>query len=829
MDEGKTPSRQGRGSKLENQLKLTTVSSKKQLKLIDYLTKTAEWYQILFDCTNDAVFIHSRNTDGSAGKYIEVNDIACKLLGYTREELHKMTPSDIAASGNKSDSLARRQKLTAEKRLVFETELVKKNGSHIFVEISSNLFDFQDKSIVIATVRDITNRKQAEEALRESEQWYRHLFESANDAIFVYKRKSEQEPGTYTDVNSIACKRLGYTKKELLKMSPLNIIAPERLNRHSELRKKLLAEKHIVTETIHITKDGRRIPVENNSHLFDIKGQNFVLVISRDITERKQTEEKLSKAYEEVEKRVELRTAELHKANNALLEEINERKMVEKALHESEKNFRNSLDNSPLGMAISHEIEGFLYVNKALLDIWGYSSLEELNAVPFKKRYTEKSCEVLRNWINRRDRHEPVTDDLEVRIITKSGEIRDLHIFRREILWNGKSQSIVIYHDITERKMASEQLRNSAMLWQSTFDAISDAICLLDIDNRILRCNKSMIDITGKPEEEIQGKSCWKVVHGSETHVKDCPFDRMKHTLQKETTVIEQDSRYLEVVAFPQFDESEKLMGGVHIISDITERKLAEKEIENKNDQLLQKTKELENANIHLQDVDRLKSIFLASMSHELRTPLNSIIGFTGILLQGLVGELNEEQKRQLNIVQGSSTHLLSLINDVLDLSKLEAGKIELTLEEFSFDSLIKEVLDIFIPMINMKRLNLANSYPKGIKLHSDQRRIKQVLINLLSNAVKFTDKGSITVKAELKDGYLEIGVKDTGIGISKENINRLFQPFQQVDIALTKKHEGTGLGLYLSKKLANFMGGDITVKSEFGKGSEFVYTIKYQ
>jgi len=215
-------------------------------------------------------------------------------------------------------------------------------------------------------------------------------------------------------------------------------------------------------------------------------------------------------------------------------------------------------------------------------------------------------------------------------------------------------------------------------------------------------------------------------------------------------------------------------------------------------------------------------------MSHELRTPLNAVIGFTGIMLQGLTGEINDEQRQQLTMVKSSADHLLCLINDVLDISKLEAGKFELITADIKLDDLLTEVLNTVSPMANLKKLPINTDIQEAICLHSDSRRIKQILINLLSNAIKFTEKGSIKISTKLKDKTtLEFKVTDTGAGITSTDLKRLFQPFQQVNSDLTKSQDGTGLGLYLSKKLANLMGGDITASSEYGQGSQFVFTLQ--
>jgi len=243
------------------------------------------------------------------------------------------------------------------------------------------------------------------------------------------------------------------------------------------------------------------------------------------------------------------------------------------------------------------------------------------------------------------------------------------------------------------------------------------------------------------------------------------------------------------------------------------------------------KTRELQQANIKLKEADRLKSVFLASMSHELRTPLNSIIGFTGILLMGMTGELNREQEKQLTIVKNSANHLLSLINDVLDISKIEAGKIQLSHEEFKLDTVVDDVVETLSSQVNAKGLELHAAVPEGITLYSDMRRVKQVLMNLVSNAVKFTHEGRIDITVEpLPGDRLEINVADTGIGIEEQAVNKLFLPFQQVDMTSTRQYEGTGLGLYLSKHLLTLLQGDIRVTSQYGKGSTFtvVLPLKY-
>lgn len=239
---------------------------------------------------------------------------------------------------------------------------------------------------------------------------------------------------------------------------------------------------------------------------------------------------------------------------------------------------------------------------------------------------------------------------------------------------------------------------------------------------------------------------------------------------------------------------------------------------------VLERTAELAAAKERAESADRVKSTFLATMSHELRTPLNSIIGFSGILEQGLAGPLNPEQARQMGMVRASARHLLDLINDVLDISKIEAGELHVNCEEFPLPEVLERVLATIQPLAEKKGLILQGRFPPDPgRIRSDRRRVEQILINLLGNAVKFTDQGEVTLLVRAEPGQpLRLSVQDTGIGIAPEDLAELFKPFKQVESQSPRPQEGTGLGLAICARLAHLLGGRITAESEPGAGSTF-------
>ncbi len=441
-------------------------------------------------------------------------------------------------------------------------------------------------------------------------------------------------------------------------------------------------------------------------------------------------------------------------------------------------------------------------------------------------------------------------------------------------------RSSVIARDITAQLTVEEALRKSEAIYRSVVTAMAEGVIFQSADGVITAVNPALEKILECSAEQLIGRTLaecrWEAVSedGRPFPWELFPATVTLRTGEPQTNVVmgirrpDETHAWISVNSHPLIPTGGAAPEGVVItVRDITVRKRAEEEIwklnaelearvnartsdlEVKQTEILQsqkalmnivedlnlKTEELEAANNKLQELDRLKSMFIASMSHELRTPLNSIIGFSSIMLDEWLGPVNAEQKENLATIKRSGKHLLNLINDVIDVSKIEAGKIEIRLEEFDIYDLVSEAIQLLEKEVREKGLDLHHEL-----LHqtvcTDRRRLLQCVINLLSNAFKFTEQGTITVAVSPADDTLRVRgermkvcvmVSDTGVGIAEEDIPRLFQPFVRLDSPLKTVAPGTGLGLYLTRKLVDeILEGDIQCSSTVGVGSSFTIRI---
>ncbi|MFL5953638.1 MAG: PAS domain-containing sensor histidine kinase [Gaiellaceae bacterium] len=383
---------------------------------------------------------------------------------------------------------------------------------------------------------------------------------------------------------------------------------------------------------------------------------------------------------------------------------------------------------------------------------------------------------------------------------------------------------LLISRDITHEIKVSSDLAAIQAYTRSLIESSIDALATTDPFGAITDVNEPMVALTGRSREELVGS-------GFSEHFTDpLAADGGIHeaVLRGELTdwqltarAPDGDGTVVSCNASTFFDRSNVLQGVVVTVRDETERKRFEFQ--------------LQDANSRLEDAILAKDRFLASMSHELRTPLNAIIGFTGTLLMEMPGKLNDEQRAQLLTVQANGRHLLSIINDLLDLAKIESGAVELELALTNCDDVVREVADSLRPLAESKGLELEILAPEGgLRVKTDRRALHQILLNLAGNAIKFTERGRVTLEAVQVqvqgqvngDTVARFRVTDTGPGLPEHERERLFEAFQRLGPRKSGRAEGTGLGLYISKKLADLLNGSIGFETENGRGTTFVLSL---
>ncbi|HRE79625.1 MAG TPA: PAS domain S-box protein [Opitutaceae bacterium] len=397
------------------------------------------------------------------------------------------------------------------------------------------------------------------------------------------------------------------------------------------------------------------------------------------------------------------------------------------------------------------------------------------------------------------------------------------------------------------RRCAEDKVRQERDFSEALINSLPGVVYFYDRAGRFLRWNNNFERVTGYTSSELASMHPLDLFPDAE---KALVAARIGKVFELGEATIESDFLAKDGSLTPYyFTGVQTLFDGrpclVGVGIDISERKRAERALREAHEKMEQnverRTEELRVALERAEAADRVKSAFLATMSHELRTPLNSIIGFTGIVLQGLAGPLNAEQTKQLGMVRSSARHLLELINDVLDISKIEAGQLEVHPEPFDLRSSLERTIGLIRPMVDKKGLGLCSTVSDEIgQMVSDRRRIEQILLNLLNNAVKFTEHGSVSLAAVIVPEFraaaqtapctaVQIKVTDTGVGIKPQDLTKLFQPFRQVDSGLARLHEGTGLGLAICRRLVTMLGGTILVASEWSRGSVFTVTLPLQ
>lgn len=392
------------------------------------------------------------------------------------------------------------------------------------------------------------------------------------------------------------------------------------------------------------------------------------------------------------------------------------------------------------------------------------------------------------------------------------------------LVWNQQVTKFyrVRYEIEAGRIKVEYDLRKANEEWERTFNAVSDAIFILNTDYVVLKGNRAFFKMLGARPEDIVGKKCYEVIHEGDRPWHGCPLEDTKLDSKShiEEVEISKTGPSLLVSTSPIFDDSGKLVAAVYVARDITERKRMVRD--------LQEAKEkLEKTNKELTKLDQLKSSFIATVSHELRTPLAIIKEGISLILDKIPGEINKKQLKILDVSLHNIDRLARIINSLLDISKIEAGKVELKKVFVSMSDTIARIASNFENTIKQKGLELRLDIDKSAeKIYADTDRITQVVINLLDNAIKFTDKGYIEISCKDKKDFIECSVADTGVGISREDLLKVFDKFQQFGRVAGAGEKGTGLGLSIAKNIIDMHNGSISVESELGKGTKFTFKL---
>jgi PAS domain S-box-containing protein len=503
-----------------------------------------------------------------------------------------------------------------------------------------------------------------------------------------------------------------------------------------------------------------------------------------------------------------------------------ERRAAERAVSESEKRFRAVVEDQT-DLICRFKPDGLLtFVNESFCRFHGKRS-GELIGTNFFQTLSEEDAAVPLSYINSLPPNEPVVSfDHRLHAPDKLVVWHQYRVRRLFEEKGGTREFQAVIQDITQRKQSEQALRASEEKYRSLVDHIPDVVWTADSNRDLIYISGNVVKVLGHHAQELLGGQLWL----NRIHPEDAA--RVEQAYQKlfsdgeqfdvEYRICRKDGEWVwlhnrALATRPR----EGVMCADGIFTDITQRRQSEAAI--------QQTKDAAEA------ANLAKSQFLANMSHELRTPLNAIIGFSEILADKTFGELNDRQLKYSNNILNSGRHLLQLINDILDLAKVEAGRVELMRNTFSVAKALSEVQTIVKTLANKKHILLESEVAAELpELFADEAKFKQVMYNLLSNAIKFTpDGGKVFVTATVQnanagDSFLQIAVTDTGIGIKPNDQERVFKEFEQVDSSYGRQQQGTGLGLALTKRLVEMHGGNIRVESEGieGKGSTFTFSI---
>jgi PAS domain S-box-containing protein len=802
----------------------------------------------VFEASLDGVAIRSLRDN----RVLDVNPELLRLLNRTREE---MIGVDVRELHIWHDPAAEHRFFTelamAGEVRNFEADLRRKDGTAVPSVVSGARIDLDGEPCLIIVCRDnakfkeyerqliaarellaaqvdalhasqrelqaqIIERELAEQRALRGERNLRQVFDTSL-VMFSVNRLSDF---VFLEANQEFFDRSGFRPEEVIGRSPMEIGLWPLESDYRHFHERLLTDGRVRDYTGDFReKSGRLMSMLLSAVTIERDGETCFVVIGRDITELKAKERQLLAARGDLSRQVEA----LNESHRLLYREIAERRQTERSLLESETKLRQVFETSLDAISIRSLGEHrYIDVNPAFLNLTGYSRDEVIGHTLDELRLRADN---LGDKFIAAIRTQGFVHNMEGSLRRKDGRLVPILTSAVATEIGGELAIIAVTRDITMTKLTEARLRENERRFREIFDANLDAISLRRMHDNVYReVNSEFLRLTGYSREEVIGRSCEELglLNPQDLLLHDRTIETEGKLQNAEVEIRRKDGSLVPVMLSAVKIELGGELYVLAIMRDITERKRIDREMIAARDAALA--------------ASRAKSEFLSNMSHEIRTPLNAILGMAEVLAET---RLDTEQRRYVETMQTNGNALLHLIDDILDLAKVESGALTLVPTLFDLTDLIERMVDTFAFRARDKRLDLTHRIEPGVPRFciGDSLRLRQILINLLANAVKFTERGSIVLTvanatvgpsndADSKRTWLKFSVADTGIGIAPAHLQSIFASFTQADPSISRKYGGTGLGLAIVQRLVNLFDGTVAVDSTPGRGSTFSFTV---
>jgi len=702
-------------------------------------------------------------------KVVFANEKACEITGYSKTEFLNFNFWDLAIDKQSIKDRGYKRLKGEEITEHFEVEIQHKNGHKIWLDYVGKKIIWFDQPAIMISAFDLTKQKQIEKQLKENEERYKALSDNTNEAIFF------SQNGIGIDCNKTAEKMFGYSRNEVVGMSGFMIVSEE--------------YKDLVVQNMlnNYTKPYRVIGKKKDGTLFPIRIQGSEII------------------YNGARTRV------------TIIQDISKEIENKKKLELSEKKYK-TLTESLTDCVFTVDSKGFFtYLNNAFKKITQYAPEEYLGKHFLEGIVPEYHEKIIKLFSIGMEKNTAFLYEIE--IFNKQKKRVPIEVSVSSLLDSNNNPigRIGTFRDITERKQQQQQL----LKLQQSVEQSTSTIVITDSNGIIEYVNPAFSTSSEYEINEVLGKN--PNILKSDFHP-DSFYEDLWNTISSGKTwkgellnKKKNGSLYWEkVIISPIVNKQGEVNNYIAIKEDITEAKKIREDL------IIAKKKAEEN--------DMLKTAFLQNMSHEIRTPLNGILGFAELIKMGDLEE--DDVYNYADIISTSGHRLLNLINNVLDISKIESGTFVLNTDTFYLNQLLSDIQKIMILKAEKKGLYLKMLYKlpdEQSLIITDNGKLNQILINLINNAIKFTEEGGITCSYSIKGKKIHFSIKDTGIGISKEQQEKIFKRFYQTNLTKSRRYEGAGLGLAISKGLVELLEGEIGVRSQKGKGSEFYFSIPYK